>query len=1095
MRRSRIIIWVAVGIAVLFVIWRIGFHIPAPSIREGYVKTAVVAGPNEPNKVNSTGDINEPSRLADVNDGGRLADANQQRGPGRRRGRMEGREFGEFGGFEGRRGSGRPGRMEGSEFGGFGGFESRRGSARQPEEITEANEPNRPGDSNEPMEALNLKNVEMKDVIQKISEWTGKTVIPTDEAMQQRITIYSPKRLPRNQALSHIYGALRMKGYIAEHTDDAIYLTPIKDAKLRFVPTIQADQPLATLENKDQIVQKFFKLVNYKPAQMGQVIQPLVGEYGYVSADETTGTLLVIDTVANLMRIERIITEFDVPEAEQTVTEVFKVNYGDPAEIVQLLRMLLGDVASGEKKSGRSPSGSSRSDESGRDSMPGPPPGDSSSKKGDSKSATATSVVIGSGQTPIMLFAESRRKWIIARASPEDIKIIGDWIQKLDKEEPVESEYETIPITYADVSEVASRLNDALKEMPGTELKASVLIQPLEQSRQIMIFGRKDLRAMVRKLIEEVDIPAGTFETKVFELKYADPDQIKENIDNLYGEESGTSAYRGYYYWQYRSERKPGDVVKVISFSTMQQITVVASPENMRKIEEQIAEWDVPLEVGKVKPRIIELHNSDPIEMADLLTKLFSESTSGDRISIYDILFGRTEDKKKIVGPLYGQLTFEAVPGTKKIIIISKIPEAYDVIEQLVHDLDKQEMAEVPKIIKLKYADPEDLAQRLNALFNEPGTTATISFTERGLSEAKQNETETTTSTSTSGTSGSSSSGGSTSQSEYRPWWNTGRRSTEEMPISNVIGRARFIPDTRSKSILVLAPPEFMSNIDELIKALDIPGKQVMIKAVIVQVDHSSMTSLGLQLSSDQSKWLTLDNENAVTALTTLSHLTERGSLTLEAGASVTALIDFLVRKLDAKILNQQTLWTKDNEEAEFFKGQIVGFQTEVSISEVGGRATSQYEYEQVGMTLKARPSITPEKNVDMIIRVILSQLTSEEINNQRVRTAMDTTTNMIIQDGQTILLGGILFQEASTVKRKLPLVGDAPLVGNLFRHKEAVVANSEMLIFITPYVIDEPDKMLSETKEEIERPKKKLEEIKKQLETTPWGWEQKTKD
>ena len=86
-------------------------------------------------------------------------------------------------------------------------------------------------------------------------------------------------------------------------------------------------------------------------------------------------------------------------------------------------------------------------------------------------------------------------------------------------------------------------------------------------------------------------------------------------------------------------------------------------------------------------------------------------------------------------------------------------------------------------------------------------------------------------------------------------------------------------------------------------------------------------------------------------------------------------LIDFLMRELHAKILNQQTLWTKDNEEAQFFKGQRVGFQTQISISDTGGRATSNFTYEKVGMTLRARPSITPEKNVDMIINVILSQL------------------------------------------------------------------------------------------------------------------------
>ena len=198
--------------------------------------------------------------------------------------------------------------------------------------------------------------------------------------------------------------------------------------------------------------------------------------------------------------------------------------------------------------------------------------------------------------------------------------------------------------------------------------------------------------------------------------------------------------------------------------------------------------------------------------------------------------------------------------------------------------------------------------------------------------------------------------------------------------------------------------------------------------------------------------------------------LEKHGSLVFGAGsnagsqsevtvsADIGVLIDFLVRQLDAKILNQQTLWTKDNEEAQFFKGQRVGFQTHVSISDTGGRATSDFEYEKVGMTLRARPSITPEKNVDMIINVILSQLTSEAINNQPVRTELDTTTNMIVQDGQTIMLGGMLFQEDSKTKRKIPLLGDLPLIGGLFQHNNNETANSELLIFITPAVIDSPE-------------------------------------
>ncbi|MHC4666440.1 MAG: hypothetical protein ACYS9T_10895, partial [Planctomycetota bacterium] len=234
--------------------------------------------------------------------------------------------------------------------------------ATEPGEVTGPGEhkgPKVPVDPNEPLESLNLKDVEMKDLIQKIAEWTGKVIIPTEDAMKQKITIYAPEPVRRSHALLLIYSALRTKGYVAEYTDGTIYFKPIEKAKLLSVPTLPADLPLAAIEDKGQVVQKFFKLTNYSPTGMADIILPLIDEYGYISADETTGQLLVIDTIENLMRVGRIIAQFDVPEAEQTKTEVFEVDHGDPAEIVQVLRILLGE-GGGRSSRGRGPSGSSR---------------------------------------------------------------------------------------------------------------------------------------------------------------------------------------------------------------------------------------------------------------------------------------------------------------------------------------------------------------------------------------------------------------------------------------------------------------------------------------------------------------------------------------------------------------------------------------------------------------------------------------------------------------------------------------------------------------------------------------------------------------
>ncbi|MFB0555738.1 MAG: secretin N-terminal domain-containing protein [Phycisphaerae bacterium] len=1264
MERSKLIISIVVGIAAVLIIWRVGIYPPVPEQTEKPAETKVVTEAEKPPDVQKPGDANEPEVASDVSEPGELADVNEPRIVA---------TAGE---------SGRPDSV---------------GGQIRPAVIIEPGESVEP---NEPMEIVNLKNVEMKTIIEKLAKWTGKVIIPTDESMKQKITIYAPEKLPRSKAIAKIYSALRLKGYIAEQTDGTIFLKPITEAKLGEVPTISEDYPLAMVENKDQVVQKFFKLKNYSPQQMGQIIQPLIGDYGYVgadestgsllvidtvkslmridliikqfdvveveeiiteifeirhgnpteivellqtllgdgssssvrgpggpgrgrgpfsmqrpdsgssggrgrtsggtatsvtvgtsrtpailiaeptynwiivkataqdvkriaewiekldravptlfvdqplsrienknqvvqkffklenyspsqmsqivgplisetgyvSADETTGNLVVIDTVENLMRIEMIIAQFDVPEAEQTVTEIFEIHYSDPSEIVQLLRMLItGEAGTSSRSLGRSSYGQSSYGRSSYSRTSYSSSRGYTSSRGSSRPGSSSSVMIGPSEQPVVLIPEPTRRWIIARASAEDMKRIGEWIDKLDKEEPVKSEHETVSITYADVSEVASRLNEALQQMPGSELQASVLIQPLENARQIVIFGRADMREMVKKLIAEIDIPAGLFQTEHFKLKYADPDDVKEKIEELYSATTPGSGSRYtsiYYFGSSRSSAMSAETVRVISYGTRKQVTVIASAENMEKVRQQIKEWDVPIPVDELKPRIITLQNSDPVQMAELLKTLFTEEGGGG-MSIFDILFGSgAEGKQKIIGPLYGQLTFEEVPGTKKIIVISKIPEAYDVIEQLVLDLDREEMGEVPKVLQLKYADPEDLSERLNAMFVEAGQTARIRLTAQGLSTASEMSDSSTTQ------SNQSNQGSSSSQSDSStytpPWSGSGARSSidEELPISNVIGRIRFVPEPHTKSIMTLAPPEFIDEIEALIAQLDVPGKQVMIEAIIVEIEHSKVTSLGVQLATNPAAFGSL-SENAITALGNLTHIGTHGSVTgiispsgvggnqlfgardsgtvLGVGTDIYALIDFLVKTTDAKILNQQTLWTKDNKEASFFKGSEVAFLGSVTQAVNVGTQQS-ITFEKVGMELRARPSITPEDKVDMVVNVNISSLTTDLVNNQPVRSKMNTTTNMIVENKQTLLLGGILFQKDSQVERKLPGFGDLPLVGGLFRHNQVTQTNSELLVFMTPHVIDESAKefpeAITEKKEILENTKEQLEAV-----------------
>jgi general secretion pathway protein D len=931
-------------------------------------------------------------------------------------------------------------------------------------------DPNQPAEGDNNLEAVNLNNVEMKNVIQTLGDWTGKPIIPTsDEVMQQKITIYSSEKIPRSKALSLIYAALHARGVIAERSDDRIFLKPVAQAKLGSVPTLGVDDPLARIEDKSQVVEKFFKLRNYSPTRLAEIITPLTAEYGHVTAIENTGNITVIDTVESLMRIEQIISQLDVPESEQTVEEIFKLKNADPGEIVQVLQLIL--------TGGKSSSQRGRSSRTRRPSTP--------QQSGEAK--PATSVVIETEQISATLIPMPKQGWIIARASAEDMKAIAQWIKKLDIEEAVRPEQTVVSVTYVNASEVARAVNRTIGEMPGTDLKANVVVEALPQSKQIVIFGSEENRKMVEKLIAEIDLPTlDIFMEKTFKLKYADPDQIKQNIEGLYETSAGSfSSYR--YGRSSRMSRystvKPEDAVKVISYPTLKQVTVIASEANLIKIENQIKEWDIPIDIEKDQYRIIALKNSDPVQMVNLLSKLFTEEGTDSSRSFMRLLFGGygdEDEKKKIVGTLYGTLTFEAVPDTKKLIVISKIPEAYDVIEKLIKQLDSQEMAEVPRVITLKYADAEDLCDQLNAILNEPGTTATIRRSQRGLSV----DTMSASTSSDSGTTQTSSDSGSTDI--ITPWWDRQRSTDTEMPTSNLIGKIRFIPVHRSKAVLVLAPPEYLEAITAMIEQLDQPGKQVMIKAVILQVDHTSMTSLGVQLATNAGAFGALE-ENALNIITQLEYLETFGSLALtlptygiEGWNTINTLVDLLVKNANAKILNQPTLWTKDNEEAVFIKAQNIAFLSSDQADSTGQSVTSTYDYRDIGVTLRVRPNITPEKAVDVTINMEISELGTERFNNQPAVSKLNTTTNLIVNDGDTILLGGILFQKDSTVERKIPLLGDIPVAGGLFRHEETLQTNSELLAFITPYVID--DQTSAEATRQIEEPINKMETIMAQL-------------
>ncbi|MCK5878857.1 MAG: hypothetical protein KAH24_03700, partial [Holophagae bacterium] len=344
---------------------------------------------------------------------------------------------------------------------------------------TDSNDPNQPA---EMLEAINLNNIEMKNIVQKIADWTQKPVIPTsDEVMRARISIYSPKKVPRDEALSLIITALHAKGVMVEELEDKVFLRPLASVRLGSVPTLGPDDPLARVQEKTSIVEKWFQLTSYSPTQLIQIINPLIAEYGYVVADEGTMRIAVIDTVENLMRIERLIQQLDIPESDQEMERIFELKTGDPLEVVQVLQIILNQRnASGSRLGG--PSGNLKHSGGGG---------------GQKDIKNAVSVTIGTDTTPIRLIPMTKQRWILARAGREDMLKIEEWIKKLDIADGEELRQTVVQVSYANVREVVRMVQNTIQKMPGTDVKKNIVVEALPQNSQIVIYGSEPNRKMV----------------------------------------------------------------------------------------------------------------------------------------------------------------------------------------------------------------------------------------------------------------------------------------------------------------------------------------------------------------------------------------------------------------------------------------------------------------------------------------------------------------------------------------------------------------------------------------------------------------------
>ncbi len=276
--------------------------------------------------------------------------------------------------------------------------------------------------------------------------------------------------------------------------------------------------------------------------------------------------------------------------------------------------------------------------------------------------------------------------------------------------------------------------------------------------------------------------------------------------------------------------------------------------------------------------------------------------------------------------------------------------------------------------------------------------------------------------------------------------------------------------DEDTNALIITAPPGEMRNILAVVEQLDIRRAQVLVEAIIAELSENNSQALGVNFAvdgSDSNRPAAYTNLGGQTQALAGQILSEGASglssgLSLAVGRFGTGNIDFgfllsaIASDSDNNILSTPTLVTMDNQEAEIVVGQNVPFVTGTQLSASNNNPFQTIERQDIGISLKVRPQINEGDNIKMEIEQEVS-----DVSQTSVTGASDITTNkrsikttVLVEDGQTLVLGGLLDDQHSGTREKVPLLGDIPVVGNLFRYQTTNKAKRNLMVFLHPTIL-----------------------------------------
>jgi general secretion pathway protein D len=281
--------------------------------------------------------------------------------------------------------------------------------------------------------------------------------------------------------------------------------------------------------------------------------------------------------------------------------------------------------------------------------------------------------------------------------------------------------------------------------------------------------------------------------------------------------------------------------------------------------------------------------------------------------------------------------------------------------------------------------------------------------------------------------------------------------------------------DDETNALIITADPNTVKNLKAVIRQLDIRRAQVLIEAIIAEITTNNQKEVGVGLAVDG----TQKSSGALPAL--LSNYAGIGDLLLSAanteggitqipsaltfglggetssGVRYGALLRALQTDTNTNILSTPNIVTLDNEEAELIVGQNLPFVTG-SFTGTGSQNPNNpfqtIERQDVGLTLKVTPQINEGDTVKLVLEQETSSVIPGTFEQGTATRKRSIKTSVLVDDGGLLILGGLISEEVSDTESKVPLLGDIPVIGFLFRTENTTRQKANLMVFLRPTIL-----------------------------------------